>query len=67
MLAHQGGWDEMLYMGGAVVVLSVYLSVRHRRPPDEQGPPTSPHDCRYCGRGIPLGETRCPACGFKDA
>jgi hypothetical protein len=56
----------MIYMGGAVVVLAVYLSVRHRRPPDEHGSPTAPHPCRYCGQPIPVGETRCPACGFKD-
>jgi len=57
----------MLYMGGAVVVLAVYLSVRHRRPPDEDGSPTDSHPCRYCGQTIHVDETTCPACGFKDA
>lgn len=31
LLAHQGGWDEILLVGGPIVVIIVLLSIAKRR------------------------------------
>jgi hypothetical protein len=31
VLAHQGGWDEVLLVGGPIVVIAVILAIAKRR------------------------------------
>ena len=42
MLAHQGGWDEVLLVGGPIVIIIVALAIAKRRvdrmhPTDDAG------------------------------
>lgn len=39
LLAHQGGWDEALLIGGPMVIIAVLLIVAKRRV-DKMTPPT---------------------------
>jgi hypothetical protein len=64
MLAHQGGWDEMLLP--FAVVLIVFWGpalLRRRRAAQARGPASGP--CAYCGAPLRSGERRCDACGFR--
>ena len=46
ILAHQGGWDEMLMVAAPIVVFALILRVANRRAErraqDMAGPPTEP-------------------------
>jgi hypothetical protein len=46
MLAHQGGWDEILLVVGPILVISgLLLLARQRlRPPEDPGPARPPDD-----------------------
>lgn len=39
MLAHQGGWDELLLIGGPMVIIAALLVIAKRRV-DKMAPPT---------------------------
>ena len=64
MIAHAGGWDELLIIVGAVLLLVVPRIIRDRRAriaasePD-RGP------CLYCGEVLGRGVDRCPRGGFR--
>jgi predicted amidophosphoribosyltransferase len=64
MLAHQGGWDEMLIAGAVVLVMLGISRFRRRRAPT---PPRERRDdlCAYCGAALEPSETRCPSCGYR--
>jgi hypothetical protein len=38
ILAHQGGWDEVLFVAGPIVLIAAILAVVKRRV-DRMGPP----------------------------
>lgn len=70
MLAHQGGWDEVLLT--SVLVLGMLGVSRLRRrdagtPTDSQPPrPVSTRDvCAYCGAHLAPADLRCSCCGFR--
>jgi hypothetical protein len=60
VLAHAGGWDELLLGAAAVILL---LMLRPRRRVDGNEPADGP--CLYCGLDLPAGFERCPRCGFR--
>lgn len=60
MIAHAGGWDELLIAGGAILL---FLLFRSTRAPRETQPETGP--CLYCGRQLGPDVERCPECGFR--
>ena len=60
MIAHAGGWDELLIAGGALLLFFLYRSTRA---PREDQPEMGP--CLYCGRQLDRGVERCPECGFR--
>jgi ribosomal protein L40E len=60
VIAHAGGWDELLIAGGALLLFLLYRSTRARR---EDQPESGP--CLYCGRQLGPDVERCPSCGFK--
>jgi hypothetical protein len=68
VMAHAGGWDEILIPVAILAFLGYWLL--RKRPEDEpegeagrarRGPTT----CAYCDAGVPAGEGRCPTCGFR--
>jgi hypothetical protein len=68
VIAHAGGWDEILI---PVVILG-YLGywILRRRPraenEAEQARATrASRACAYCGAVVPAGHTRCQSCGFR--
>jgi hypothetical protein len=74
LLAHQGGWDELLLTVGFVVAMLGVSRLRRRsarRSPDPMpalapapGPPRSADACAYCGTALTPDDVVCPACGF---
>ena len=60
MLAHAGGWDELLIAAGAVMLFVLFRSTRA---PREDQPKTGP--CLYCGHHLGPDVERCPECGFR--
>jgi hypothetical protein len=60
VLAHAGGWDELLIAVGAVLLFVLFRSTRA---PREDQPATGP--CLYCGRQLGPDVERCPECGFR--
>ena len=71
ILAHQGGWDEMLVAVGLVLAVMGAGRLRRRREERRSGART-PHDdgverCAYCDEPLPEEAERCPACGFRVA
>lgn len=45
MLAHQGGWDEILMVAGPIAVIALFLVIatrrtRHLTPPSDVTPPS---------------------------
>ncbi|MGH2679383.1 MAG: hypothetical protein ACRDG8_02690 [Actinomycetota bacterium] len=67
LLAHQGGWDELLL--AAVLVLAMLGVSRLRRRASatgsaQEGPPAD-DTCAYCGAAMSLTRVRCPSCGFR--
>jgi hypothetical protein len=64
LLAHQGGWDELLLTAG--LVLAVLGVSRFRRRSAKTPPDPPPVDvCAYCGAALEPDEIRCPSCGFR--
>jgi hypothetical protein len=64
VLAHAGGWDEILIAVGAVLLLVVPRIVRGARDRARTAEPaTGP--CLYCGRPLGPEVERCPGCGFR--
>ena len=62
MLAHQGGWDEILLAAGLVLAM-LGVSRLRRRPATTQR--KQPDDvCEYCGEALERDAARCPSCGF---
>ena len=63
MLAHQGGWDELLFTAGLVLsVLGVSRLRRRRATPRHRQPDDV---CAYCGKALEPHAVRCPSCGFR--
>jgi hypothetical protein len=71
ILAHQGGWDEMLVAAGLVLAVMGAGRLRRRRGERRSGGRTPHRDgvdrCAYCDEPLPEGAERCPACGFRVA
>ena len=64
LLAHQGGWDEMLLTAG--LVFAMLAISRFRRRSARTRRPVQPDDaCEYCGAALTSGEARCPSCGYR--
>jgi hypothetical protein len=69
LLAHQGGWDEMLLAAALVLAMLGFSRYRRRergrgRPPPPSNDPTL---CAYCGGPIESSDDRCRTCGFRIA
>jgi hypothetical protein len=65
VLAHQGGWDEMLLSAVLVLGMLGYSRLRRRREGSPR-PSSGPSDvCTYCDMKLREGEPRCPSCGFR--
>ncbi|MGH2641282.1 MAG: hypothetical protein ACRDGO_06255 [Actinomycetota bacterium] len=68
LLAHQGGWDEILLTVGLVLgMLGLSRWRRNRTPPDAVPPRPGPEGnvCAYCGTSLTPNDVRCPSCGFR--
>jgi hypothetical protein len=69
MLAHQGGWDEILLTSGLVLgMLGISrLRRRHAATPAASEPPRAPGNdrCAYCGAEVAPDDIRCSSCGFR--
>ncbi len=65
ILAHQGGWDELLLAAVLVLVIMGVSRVRRRGPERTSPASLDPGGCAYCGAPIQAGDRRCPACGFR--
>ena len=65
LLAHQGGWDELLLSAGLVLAMLGVSRFRRRRRPIGTIPPPQRDVCAYCGAALREDETRCPSCGFR--
>jgi len=68
LLAHQGGWDEILLP--ALIVLGVLGVSRWRRrstagEPSPTPPAAMERVCGYCGGPLKPSDVRCPSCGFR--
>jgi hypothetical protein len=64
LLAHQGGWDELLLTAGLVfgmLAISRFRRRTYRKPP----PAASENTCLYCGAVLDPAQERCPLCGFR--
>ncbi|HET9671576.1 MAG TPA: hypothetical protein VFQ40_01850 [Actinomycetota bacterium] len=68
VLAHQGGWDEILIPVLAVLTMLGLARLRRRRAtttgaeaPDAAAEPR----CEYCDAVLPADARRCPSCGFR--
>lgn len=66
MLAHQGGWDEILLPALFVLALIALPALRDRR----RGTPASRpaahvRECAYCGERVMPTDARCARCGFR--
>ena len=75
LLAHQGGWDELLLTVGLVIAMLGVSRLRRRsarRSPAPMPasaptlePPRSADACAYCGAALTRHDVVCPACGFR--
>ena len=70
LLAHQGGWDEILLTAGLVLALLGASRIRRRTAGRGADPTTPPpghaaDTCAYCGASLAAADTRCPSCGFQ--
>jgi hypothetical protein len=43
IIAHQGGWDEILLVGGPIAAIMILLAVAKRRVDAQVGPVDEPH------------------------
>jgi hypothetical protein len=64
LLAHQGGWDEILLTVGLVLGM-LGLSRWRRRARTPPDPAPGADVCTYCGTSVTPGDVRCPSCGFR--
>jgi len=69
VLAHQGGWDEMMVAAGLVLAVMGIGRLRCRRDARREGSPpaasAASDPCPYCGEAVPEHAWRCPSCGFR--
>ena len=69
ILAHQGGWDEMLVAAGLVLAVMGLGRLRRGRDARSDGAPApaslEPDRCAYCGEVLREDAARCPSCGFR--
>lgn len=70
LLAHQGGWDEILLTAGLVLLLLGFSRLRrraaaNRTPPTRPRPPSADDVCAYCGASLERDAVRCSSCGFR--
>lgn len=64
MLAHQGGWDEIILPAAVLlVVFGVPSLLRRRRAGGRER--TAGGVCAYCGATLDAEARRCSACGFR--
>ena len=64
LLAHQGGWDEILLTVGLVLGM-LGLSRWRRRTRTPSHPAPGAEVCAYCGTSLTPDDLRCPSCGFR--
>ncbi|HXF37502.1 MAG TPA: hypothetical protein VNO17_10030 [Actinomycetota bacterium] len=64
MLAHAGGWDELIMAAAAVLAMVGWQGLR-RRPGTDPAGRRDRGPCAYCGRTLQPGDRRCPGCGFR--
>jgi hypothetical protein len=64
LLAHQGGWDEILLSALLVLGMLGFSRMRRRREAREPAA-ASPDVCAYCGAPLEPGAARCAECGFR--
>ena len=60
MIAHAGGWDEIVIAVGAVLLFLLFRSTRAKAMAEPGDGP-----CLYCGRHLSRDMERCPECGFR--
>jgi hypothetical protein len=66
VLAHQGGWDELLLAAGIVLAVLGTSAFRTRRRGRGAGAARArPGACPYCDAPLPPGTARCAECGFR--
>ncbi len=65
VLAHQGGWDEILLAGVLVLMMLGFSRLRRRRHERTPSPAAHPNACAYCGAALEPDAERCSACGFR--
>lgn len=64
MLAHQGGWDEMILpFAVLMVVFGAPALLRRRRAARADVPGAG--TCAYCSAALRAGDRRCESCGFR--
>jgi hypothetical protein len=69
VVAHAGGWDEILIPVAILAYLGYWLI--RKRPGEEsdeerkRSRPESSTSCAYCDARVPAGDDRCPTCGFR--
>lgn len=65
MLAHQGGWDDLLLPALLVLALIAYPMLRDRRRKQGARRTGPTRECPYCDGPICPDDRRCPRCGFQ--
>jgi hypothetical protein len=71
LLAHQGGWDELLLTAGLVLAMLGVSRLRRRgaRKPTPPTPRSAPsptaNSCAFCAAPLAPEDVRCPSCGFR--
>jgi hypothetical protein len=64
LVAHQGGWDELLIAAGAILLVVLpRMVLERRRTRLATEPETGP--CAYCSTTLGPELRRCPTCGFR--
>ena len=76
LLAHQGGWDELLLAATLVVLMLLASRWRRGREARSEGTGSAagpariapvPDTCAYCGVSLEPDAARCGSCGFRVA
>ncbi|MGH2572077.1 MAG: hypothetical protein ACRDGU_01060 [Actinomycetota bacterium] len=66
MIAHAGGWDELLVLLAlGLLVFFVMRRAGKKAPPEQEDPGAADRACQYCGQALQQEDARCPRCGFK--
>ena len=71
VLAHQGGWDELLLPLAVVALVVVVPALRRRRAGNDGSAEEIPRTarelgtCPYCGGSVSRADESCPECGFR--